>query len=429
MGMAEHQSQQSTTPLFASSLPFYRVSLRGPEDERRLPVDIVKKELLALPSTTWIDFSDDELGDPPVYAMDLMRRMAPLNRKWIARANVRFIQNPSVIEEARTSGCRGLIFNGTELSAQHLTSEPTDTTDSLAQLITRFRTLTENGVLSIVHFVFGYDTDDEGVFERTVRFCCDARIGLPHFSLLTPLPESALATTLAQEGRLLQKVGVHYDGAHAVFRPRLMTPEALENGLRWTRQQVYRPYTIWQRVGGWNRVTLRHLLTNYAQRRMFQHEPTGTYTEAMRLLSHLSQPIQVQERASFISTLQDAVGETRRHLQGALLRTRVIRNEPLKAVTFCLEGVLDASGAKEVLHRIHETIRAGHHKVVLDLKGLESISPTVITRFLEENAQALIALRGHVVFRHLRSVLDRVKENLGGVLPNAELFELVSEES
>ena len=132
----------------------------------------------------------------------------------------------------------------------------------------------------------------------------------------------------------------------------------------------------WQRVGGWNRVALRHLLTNYAHWRVFQHEPTGTYTEAMRLLSHLSQPIQVQERASFISTLQDAVGESRSHLQGALLRTRVIRNEPLKAVTFCLEGVLDASGAKEVLHRIHETIRAGHHKVVLDLKELGWIPPS-----------------------------------------------------
>lgn len=427
--MAEHQSQRGITSAFTASLPFYRASLRGPEDERRLPVDIVKKELLSLPSATWIDFADDELGEPSIYAMDLMRRMAPLKRQWIARANVRFLQNPSLIKAARTSGCRGLIFNGAELSAQHLTSEPANTTDSLAHLTTRFRALAENGVLSIIHIVFGYDTDDEGVFERTVQFCCDARIGLPHFSLLTPLPDSPLATTLAQEGRWLQKESVPYDGTHAVFRPRLMTPEALENGLRWTRQQVYRPAAIWQRVGDWHRQALRHLVTNYAQRRMFQHEPTGIYTEAMRLLSHLSQPIRVQERASFISTLHDAVGETRRHIQGALLHTRVVRNEPLKAVTLCLEGVLDASGAKEVLKRIHETIRAGHHKVVLDLKGLESISPTVITQFLEENAQALIALRGQVVFRHLGGILDRIKTNLGGVLPNAELFELVSEES
>jgi hypothetical protein len=427
--MVEHQSQQDRPPPFASSLPFYRVALRGPEGERRLPLDIVKQEILSLPSTTWIDFFGDELGAPPVYAMEIMRRMTPLRRSWIAQASTRFAQNSALIEAARTSGCRGLIFNGAEISAQHLTSEPTGTTESLAQLTSHFRTLSKKGVLSIVHFVFGYDTDDEGVFERTVRFCLDAHLGLPHFSLLTPKPESALAATLAQEGRWVQQSGTLYDGAHAVFRPRLMTAEALENGLRWTRQQIYRPQMIWQRVGGWNRVALRHLLANYVQWHMFRHEQIGTYTEAMRLLSHLSQPITVQERASFISTLQDAVGETRRHLQGALLRTRVIRDEPLKAVTLCLEGVLDASGAKEVLHRIHETIRAGHHKVVLDLKGLESISPTVITRFLEENAQALIALRGHVVFRHLRSVLAVVKENLGGVLPNAELFELVSEES
>jgi len=53
----------------------------------------------------------------------------------------------------------------------------------------------------------------------------------------------------------------------------------------------------------------------------------------------------------------------------------------------------------------------------------------VITNFLEENAQTLIALRDRVTFRHLRSVLDAVKTNLGGVLPNAELFELVPDEA
>jgi hypothetical protein len=38
--------------------------------------------------------------------------------------------------------------------------------------------LADNGIFTIVRFVFGYDTDDESVFERTARFCLDARIGL-----------------------------------------------------------------------------------------------------------------------------------------------------------------------------------------------------------------------------------------------------------
>jgi hypothetical protein len=40
-----------------------------------------------------------------------------------------------------------------------------------------------------------------------------------------------------------------------------------------------------------------------------------------------------------------------------------------------------------------------------------------------------MALREHVVFRHLGAALDAIKANLGGVLPNAELFELVTEEA
>jgi anti-anti-sigma regulatory factor len=284
-------------------------------------------------------------------------------------------------------------------------------------------------VLSVARFVFGYDTDDEGVFERTVRFCMEARIGLPLFSLFTPLLDSPLCASLEQEGRLLHKDPQRYDGSHVVFRPRLMTPEALENGLYWARQQVYGWGAMWQRVFSWHGPVLPHFLANYTQRRLCIKEPRGFYTEAMRLLRQLSQPIPVREQASFISTLKDAVGQTKRQLHGALLRTRAIRNEPLKALTLRLEGVLDVSGASEVLRRIQQALHAGHHKIVLDLKGLESVSPTVITRFLEENAQTLIALRGRVVFRHLRTALDAIKANLGGVLPNAELFELVPEET
>ncbi len=171
------------------------------------------------------------------------------------------------------------------------------------------------------------------------------------------------------------------------------------------------------------------MLTNYQQRRLFKHEPRGIYTEAMQLLQQLARPIPVREQASFISTLKDAVGERRRQLHGALLRVGAIRDERLRALTLKLGGVLDASSAKEVLQRIQQAIRAGHHKIVLDLKGLELVSQTVITRFLEENAQSLMALREHVVFRHLGAALDAIKANLGGVLPNAELFELVTEEA
>lgn len=411
------------------NLPVHPVSLRGADGERRLPVDIIREELLPLATQTWVMFQGEGLDDPPAYAIDLLRRLEPLQYRWVAPIGTSFLQNSTLVELAGKSGCRSLLLDGGKISAQHLTTETAATSESLQQLISPLCALAAQGVLTIIHFVFGYDSDDEGVFERTVRFCLDARIGLPYFSLLTPVEGTPLFTTLEREGRLLPQSYSQYNGAQAIFRPRLMTPEALENGLHWARQQVYSRKAIWKRTFTWKGSAIRNLLANYAQRRQFADAPRGSYTDAMQLLRQLSQPIPVREQASFVSTLKDAVGETRRHVRGALLRTRAIRNEPLKALTLRLEGVLDASGANEVLHRIHQALRAGHQKIVLDLKGLEHISPTVITNFLDENAQTLVALRDRVTFRHLRAVLEAVKANLGGVLPNAELFDLVPEEA
>jgi anti-anti-sigma regulatory factor len=404
------------------------VALRGPEGERRFPVDLVREEIRPLPSSAWVAFHGDALGDPPTYAADLMRRLARAQCHWVAQASLRFVEKSSLVELARQSNCRALIFDGDQLSQEYLTTDATASPEALSQLAQSLRQLADNGLFSIIRFVFGYDTDDESIFERTVKFCLDARIGLPIFSAFTPHPDSALFASLDQAGRLRHKDVSRYDGSQVVFQPKLMTPEALENGLYWARHQVYTPGAIWQRAFSWNGYPLQHLLANYQQRRSILREPHGVYTESMQLLYQLAQPIPVREQGSFVSTLKDAVGETKRQLHGALLRVGTIRDERLHALTLRLEGALDASSASEVLQRIHRAIRAGHQKVVLDLRGLESVSQTVITRFLQENAQTLEALRERVVFRHLRPVLDAVKTNLGGVLPNAELFDLVTEE-
>lgn len=416
-------------PLLPTRKNVHQVALRGPAGERRFPMDLIREDIRPLPSSTWVAFHGDALGDPPAYAADLMRRLERTQCHWIAQASLRFAEKPTLIELARQSNCRALIFDGELLSQQYLTTEASVSPESLMQLTQSLRRLAENGLFSIIRFVFGYDTDDESIFERTVNFCMEARIGLPIFSAFTPQPGSALFTTLDQAGRLLHKDFSRYDGVHVVFQPKLMTPEALDNGLHWARHRVYTPSAIWQRAFSWNGHPLQHLLTNYQQRRAILREPQGNYTEAMQLLHQLVQPIPIREQGSFISTLKDAVGETKRQLHGALLRVGAIRDERLHALTLRLEGALDDSSASEVLQRIHQALRAGHQKVVLDLRGLESVSQTVITQFLQENAQTLEALRERVVFRHLRSVLEALRTNLGGVLPNAELFELVTEEA
>ena len=57
------------------------------------------------------------------------------------------------------------------------------------------------------------------------------------------------------------------------------------------------------------------------------------------------------------------------------------------------------------------------------------MSSTVLTRFLEEHAADIEALRGRLAFRNLRPALDAVRRNLHGMLPNAALLEHALEEA
>jgi hypothetical protein len=49
------------------------------------------------------------------------------------------------------------------------------------------------------------------------------------------------------QGRLLHREWSFYDTAHAVFRPKHMTPEELEQGYSWIYQRLFSHTSIWRR--------------------------------------------------------------------------------------------------------------------------------------------------------------------------------------
>src|SRR5207249_3579120 len=82
-------------------------------------------------------------------------------------------------------------------------------------------------------------------------------------------------------------------------------------------------------------------------------------------------------------------------------------------------GALDAHAARTLVARVRRAIGRTQERIVIDLGGLERVSSTVLTRFLEEHAADIEALRGRLAFRNLRPALDAVRRNLHGMLPNA----------
>jgi anti-anti-sigma regulatory factor len=245
--------------------------------------------------------------------------------------------------------------------------------------------------------VLGRPGDDAGVFRRTVRLCIAGRVTFPRL--------------LAHEG------------------PDGMSAPELERGLAWARRALHTHRAIWRRAALSQRGGGAALVANYRARRAVLTEPRCEATPAMRLAHALARPIRIRERVPFVSTIVGAVQARSGQVRTAWLRTRAMRDETVAALVIRLEGAIDASAARTLVARVCRAVGRTSERIVIDLGGLESVSLTVLTRFLEEHASRLDELRGRLAFRNLRPALAALRENLHGMVPNAALLEQALEET
>jgi hypothetical protein len=85
------------------------------------------------------------------------------------------------------------------------------------------------------------------VRERGLRVLDANRLECATFHILTPYPGTPLFRQLDAEGRLLHRNWDLYDTAHAVFRPKHLTPEELELGYDWLYRRLFSHASIWGR--------------------------------------------------------------------------------------------------------------------------------------------------------------------------------------
>jgi anti-anti-sigma regulatory factor len=208
-----------------------------------------------------------------------------------------------------------------------------------------------------------------------------------------------------------------------------MNGDELERGLAWARRALHTHVAIWRRVGVLGRVPRAALLANYRIRGTILSAPPFEPTPAMRLARALARPIRIRERVAFVSTLVGAVQAKGEHVRSAWLRARARRDETVAALVIRLEGTIDAHAARKLVARVRRAIGRTPERIVIDLGGVERVSLSVLTRFLEEHAGRLGELRGRLAFRNLRPALAAVRRNLHGMLPNAALLERELEET
>jgi radical SAM superfamily enzyme YgiQ (UPF0313 family) len=343
------------------------------------PVDEVIEEVKRLEGD-FLVFIDDNIAGNRRYAKELFTQLKPLKKKWASQASMTLTRDPELLKLAAESGCVSLFIGVESLSSENL-KDVNKSFNQAYQFEEAMKAVHDHDIMILAGFIFGLDHDDEGVFERTLRFCERNRIELPSFFLLTPLPGTALFQRMESEGRLMHKDWGQYNGATVVFKPRLMTEETLQRGFNWVCKEGYSWGSIFKRVFHPQQRFFTRVLSNIAYRSIAQRTPEGYLPSLSRILQRMNDTIPLQNTRDLIQRVGEKIAEKKLLIgqkAADTLKLYSVYNERLKTLFVRLEGSMDREGARELVKRLKGVLNVEIQKVILDFKDVGAFSSEAI---------------------------------------------------
>ncbi len=258
---------------------FCSVSTANGSTLRFRPVDEVIAELRHLGKL--ILFADDNVMIHRKYSGELFTRLKELNKTWIGQCSLAAVKNLDNIKLMADSGCTALFIGFESVDEKTLrgTGKQQNRPEQYREVV---QNLHEHGISTWGSFVFGFDTDDSEVFDRTVEFGIDARLTMALFALLTPYPGTKLYRRLLSEGRLTDPrwwLRSDHDAGSPYYLPKRMTREQLREGWQRAWQRFYSTGSIldrWEisRRSGWIQIA-GYLPLNLFQQRLVARKILG----------------------------------------------------------------------------------------------------------------------------------------------------------
>jgi len=215
------------------------------------PVEDVVEEIRSMPGRFFVIVDNNVVGSP-ARAKELFRALIPLRIKWVGQASITMGYDEELLKLAARSGCMGVLVGLETLKKNVLKTigKPVDP----GRYIEYIKRIQKYGIFVQGEFIFGFDEDDESVFEETLKFAEQAKLDSARFAILKPYPGTRFYDQCVKEGRLAEFDCSKYHSRNVVFRPARLTPEQLRKGRDWCYSQFASFRSMWRRIG----ITKRH---------------------------------------------------------------------------------------------------------------------------------------------------------------------------
>lgn len=198
---------------------------------RKRDIELVYQEIKSIRQRT-IFFVDDNLFADQDYAMALFDRIAPLKKDFSIQAPTTIAENGKLLKKMAEAGCFNVQIGFQTVNPRSLewAAIRQNSIEKYKGIISR---LHEHKILVTGFFMYGFDTDEKDIFDKTVEMIKAIDIDDVHFYILTLYPGTQLHDKFKSEGRLLDdRDRTHYGWSNSMFRPEHMTPKELELGVQ-----------------------------------------------------------------------------------------------------------------------------------------------------------------------------------------------------
>jgi radical SAM superfamily enzyme YgiQ (UPF0313 family) len=213
---------------------------------RTRPIENVVRQVEEL-RDKMIFFVDDNIAANKKYVKELFKAITPLRVAWGGQFSLNFADDLEFLRLARESGCM-FLFTGIESINQRNLDQVNKGWSKAEDYSCWITNMHDAGIAIYASFMFGFDHDEPDVFEKTLAFCEANKVDLALFSCLTPREGSKLYAELERDGRILEEDLSLRNGQNVIFRPKGMTIEQLDQGLKWIWNNFYSKRSIKERL-------------------------------------------------------------------------------------------------------------------------------------------------------------------------------------